>query len=335
MQPAVFLDRDNTLIANDGDLGDPSKVTLIEGVPEGLARLQDAGYRLVVVTNQGGVARGAYSESDVDAVHQCIAKLVDEAAGRSRIIDRFYYCPYHPEGTVEEYRREHPWRKPRAGMLLQAAEDMGIDLAASWMIGDQPRDIEAGQSAGCRTVLLGNEPKGDGSSREVRATVVTTTFTDAIETVLAHPVALAPPAVAGVIGRAVVGGAPMATSVLEHKPVDGADAIDELQRRVESQLQGRYTASGQPLEVTATPDPQLQQAIVELSQELRAQRQRRAEFTAFRMAASLVQLLVVVVAVLGLIQMGDANAGLFFKWMIGAALGQMVVMTLLLMDLRG
>ena len=91
MQPAVFLDRDNTLIANDGDLGDPGQVRLLDGVAQGLAALREAGFRLVVITNQGGVARGRYGEADVDAVHQEIASQVDLEGGRTGIIERFYY----------------------------------------------------------------------------------------------------------------------------------------------------------------------------------------------------------------------------------------------------
>ena len=151
----VFLDRDNTLIANDGDLGDPNAVVLLDGVPEGLVRLRDAGFVLVVVTNQGGVARGNYHEEDVDQVHAEIARLIDLKSGRKGVIDRFYYCPFHPDGKVEKYRGEHSWRKPQPGMLLQAAMDLDLDLESSWMIGDQPRDIEAGINAGCRTVQLG------------------------------------------------------------------------------------------------------------------------------------------------------------------------------------
>jgi D-glycero-D-manno-heptose 1,7-bisphosphate phosphatase len=330
VQPAVFLDRDNTLIANDGDLGDPDAVVLIEGVAEGVVQLHDAGYRLIVVTNQGGVARGVYSESDVDAVHQRIARLIDEAVDRTRVIDRFYYCPYHPDGTVEEYRREHPWRKPRAGMLLQAAEDMGIDLAASWMIGDQDRDIEAGQAAGCRTVMLvaGDRPDADDRARP---TSRVTTFTEAVEAVLSHPVAMASP-VAGVIGRTVAIGAaiaPLAASVMEQKPVDSTTRIQQIHER----LEGQYLSPGEREQLQAAPNPELQQAINELSQEMRAQRQRRAEFTPLRLAASLVQLFVVVIAILGLVQIGQTE--LFFKWMIGAAVGQLAVLTLLVMDLRG
>jgi len=157
---AVFLDRDNTLIVNDGDLGDPKAVRLIDGVASALARLGGAGWRLVVVSNQGGVARGRFTERDVEAVNSRIVELIDEQTSTRGLIDRFYWCPYHPDGTVERYRREHPWRKPQPGMLLQASRDMAIALEQSWLIGDQPRDVEAGEAAGCRTVLLGDADVG-------------------------------------------------------------------------------------------------------------------------------------------------------------------------------
>ena len=154
-RPAVFLDRDNTIIKNDGDLGDPDAVELITGVPLAIASLCGLGYRVVVVTNQGGVARGAYTEDDVEAVHDRVRALVQEQANGARI-DAFYACPYHPEGTVKAYARDHENRKPRPGMLLQAAEDLDLDLSASWMVGDQMRDVAAGAAAGCRTILLGD-----------------------------------------------------------------------------------------------------------------------------------------------------------------------------------
>jgi D-glycero-D-manno-heptose 1,7-bisphosphate phosphatase len=152
MNRAVFLDRDNTLIHNDADLGDPNLVRLIQGVASAIASLRGLGYRIVVISNQGGVARGRFSEEDVDKVNARVAELIKASTGAT--IDRFYYCPFHPTGSVEKYTREHPWRKPQAGMLKQAAEDLKLDLAASWTVGDQPRDVEAGRAAGTRTILL-------------------------------------------------------------------------------------------------------------------------------------------------------------------------------------
>jgi histidinol-phosphate phosphatase family protein len=145
------------MVANDGDLGDPGAVVLLPGVAWAVRALHEAGYAIVVVTNQGGVARGKYRERDVAAVHariaECLAAESDLPLGTA-LVDGWYHCPYHPEATVERYRREHPWRKPAPGMLHAAAEDLGIDLARSWMVGDQERDIAAGQSAGCRAILL-------------------------------------------------------------------------------------------------------------------------------------------------------------------------------------
>jgi len=178
---AVFLDRDNTLIDNDGDLGDPDRVRLLEGVAAALARLRDAGWQLVVVSNQGGVARGAFGEPDVDAVNTRIASLVDEATGRRGVIDRFYYCPYHPEGTVARYRREHPWRKPQPGMLHAAREDLGLDLGQSWLIGDQPRDVAAGKAAGCATVLVATDP---AAGADAEPTAVVRTIGEAVDVIL-------------------------------------------------------------------------------------------------------------------------------------------------------
>ncbi len=154
---AAFIDRDNTLITNSGDLGDPDLVRLVTGAAAALVRLADAGFALVVVTNQGGVARGAFTEEDVEEVHERICELIAEETGRDQLLEHFYYCPWHPEGTVERYRREHPWRKPQPGMLYAAAADLDLDLTRSWLVGDQQRDVEAGRAAGCSTVLLSQD----------------------------------------------------------------------------------------------------------------------------------------------------------------------------------
>ncbi len=154
---AVFLDRDNTIIANDGYLGDPSQVKLFPGAAAAIASLRRLGYRIVVVSNQSGVARGIFDEAAVESVNQeMIRQLKQQAAAH---VDASYYCPYHPEAVVPEYKLDHEWRKPRPGMLKAAREDFNLDLAQCWMIGDQPRDVAAGAAVGCRTILLSDPEK--------------------------------------------------------------------------------------------------------------------------------------------------------------------------------
>jgi D-glycero-D-manno-heptose 1,7-bisphosphate phosphatase len=151
--PAVFLDRDDTLIAcNDlppppppgarGDLVDPSLVRLLPGVREGCHRLRAAGFTLVVVSNQGSVARGIATPRMVERVNDAVRG----ALGMSDL--PFYYCPFHPKGLVPLFTGEHPWRKPHAGMIHAAASELALDLARSWLIGDASRDVEAGVEAG-------------------------------------------------------------------------------------------------------------------------------------------------------------------------------------------
>lgn len=148
---AVFLDRDDTLIADPGYISDPTQVKLISGAAAALTALQKMGYLLIVATNQSGIARGYFTERQLDQIHHHLKKLLaDEGA----YLDAIYYCPYHPEGTVAEYAKDSDLRKPNPGMLLQAAKDFDIDLSQSWMIGDSYRDIAAGKRAGCKTILL-------------------------------------------------------------------------------------------------------------------------------------------------------------------------------------
>ena len=155
MRPAVFLDRDDTLIDDMSYTADAGRLRLKPGAPEALARLRQAGFALVVVTNQSGVARGHFTEEQLQAAHQRLREMLT-ASGAA--LDAIYYCPYldGPEAVVAAYRRQSDMRKPAPGMLLTAARELGIDLAASWMIGDAPRDVEAGRAAGCRTILIGN-----------------------------------------------------------------------------------------------------------------------------------------------------------------------------------
>lgn len=153
LYPAVFLDRDNTLIEDPGYINDPAAVRLLPGAGEALRRIRAAGYRAVVVTNQSGVARGRITEGQLVAVH---ARLRELLGAEGAELDAIYHCPYldGPEAVVAAYRRDSDLRKPRPGMLLLAARELGLDLARSWMVGDSARDVEAGRAAGCRTILI-------------------------------------------------------------------------------------------------------------------------------------------------------------------------------------
>jgi D-glycero-D-manno-heptose 1,7-bisphosphate phosphatase len=316
VQPAVFLDRDNTLIVNDGDLGDPDRVRLLDGVTTGLVALRDAGYRLVVVSNQGGVARGAFTEAAVADVNRRIDQLLRQHAQGRSLIDRFYYCPFHPEGARTEYRREHPWRKPGPGMLLQAAADLDLDLATSWLVGDQERDVVAGQSAGCRTVLLSGQPPPPGAARP---TAVARTFAEAVGLILR---ATPPPPTRGSTvtwsGPAQPPEAPGAG-----RSIGPSDSAHDISRTARPAREPPRDDGG--LE-------SLRRAVVHLTDELRSQRQRRAEFGPMRAAAGLCQMVAILLALLGLLSLDEWMT--FSRWMLGALLGQLLTIALLLADLR-
>lgn len=148
---AIFLDRDDTLIEDPGYINRPEQVKLLDGVDKALIEFRAMGYKLIVVSNQSGVARGIISEKALDEIHDRLKQMLAE---KGAPLDRIYYCPYHPDGVIEKYRKESDWRKPGPGMLLAAAGEMDIDLKQSWMIGNSNRDIEAGSRAGCKTILI-------------------------------------------------------------------------------------------------------------------------------------------------------------------------------------
>ncbi|HJT77608.1 MAG TPA: HAD family hydrolase [Gemmataceae bacterium] len=150
---AVFLDKDGTLVEDVPYNVDPAQVRLMPGAGAGLRRLHAAGFRLVVISNQSGVARGLFPEAALAGVEQRLRELLREEGVP---LDGFYWCPHHPEGTVAAYAVECDCRKPAPGLILRAAREQGIDLARSWFVGDILHDIEAGRAAGCTTVLLDN-----------------------------------------------------------------------------------------------------------------------------------------------------------------------------------
>lgn len=148
---AVFLDKDGTLIVDVPYNVDPALIALAPGAAEALPRLHAAGYRLVVITNQSGVARGRFG---VEALGPVEARLRELLAGLGVPLAGFAFCPHHPGGSVAEYAVACDCRKPAPGMVVRLAAELGVDPARSWFVGDILNDVEAGRRAGCRTVLL-------------------------------------------------------------------------------------------------------------------------------------------------------------------------------------
>jgi D-glycero-D-manno-heptose 1,7-bisphosphate phosphatase len=158
MRAAVFVDKDGTLIPDLPFNVDPARMELAPGSAEGLRLLAEAGYALVVVSNQSGVARGFFHEQELATVEERLKELCRDAGIR---LDGFYYCPHHPAGCVAEYAISCNCRKPEPGLIVRAAREGGLACTRSWLVGDILNDIEAGRRAGCRTVLLNN-----GNERE-------------------------------------------------------------------------------------------------------------------------------------------------------------------------
>jgi len=163
-RPALFLDRDGTLVHSRAYPARPHELVLYDGIAPLMREAQACGFALVVITNQAGLAHGLFTELDLAAMHE---HLIRELAFHDVQLDAIYHCPHHPQGVVPELTRTCDCRKPKPGMILAAAGDLDIDLGASWMIGDRLDDVEAGASAGCRTILidLGTEPIPDDPLR--------------------------------------------------------------------------------------------------------------------------------------------------------------------------
>ena len=151
MPPAVFLDRDGTLIHDVGYLSRLDQVTIYPWTIEALRLLAREGFTLVIVTNQAGVARGYFDEAFVQETHRHLSDRF--AAGGARV-GGFYYCPHFPDATVEAYRRDCECRKPKPGLVRQAARELGLALDRSFVVGDKWADIEMAQAVGARGVLV-------------------------------------------------------------------------------------------------------------------------------------------------------------------------------------
>ena len=155
---ALFLDRDGVIIVDHGYVCQPKDIEFVNGVFELVAEAKQAGFTVVVITNQAGIGRGFYSETDF---HTLMSWMKDQFVERGGQIDAVYFCPYHPEHGVGHYKKDADCRKPKPGMILKAAHDLKLDLEHSLLIGDKISDVEAGMAAGVGNNLLLNSESQD------------------------------------------------------------------------------------------------------------------------------------------------------------------------------
>lgn len=153
--PAAFLDRDGVLIRDHGYVYKPEDIEILPGVFEGLKLLRENSYRLILVSNQSGVARGLFTCAQVDVFHQALQSQIQAACGIT--LDGIYYCPHHPEGQVKSYAVNCRCRKPEPGLLEQAGADFAIDWERSFLVGDKDSDIECAMRAGIRGIQIEND----------------------------------------------------------------------------------------------------------------------------------------------------------------------------------
>jgi D-glycero-D-manno-heptose 1,7-bisphosphate phosphatase len=162
---AIFLDKDGTLIPDIPYNSDPAKITLENNIIEGLKLLQEQDYLLIVISNQAGIGLGYFTELQLDAAMARMCALLQEAG---ITINDIYYCAHHPESQIPEYRQLCDCRKPLPGLLISAGQDHNIDMENSWMIGDILNDVEAGNRAGCKSILINNGNETEWLSGQYR-----------------------------------------------------------------------------------------------------------------------------------------------------------------------
>lgn len=193
MTPAVFLDRDGTMIDDVGYLGRVEDIRWIPGALTAVARFNRAGYLVCVTTNQAGIGRGLFTAATVAAIHAQMDAALAAAGAR---VDGWFFCPHHPEAALEAFRQVCACRKPAPGLIQQACARFPIDLARSFVIGDKPLDLGLAVNAGVRGVLVRT---GYGAKAEIAhagrvpgAAFVADDLASACDWVLAHP-AVTPP----------------------------------------------------------------------------------------------------------------------------------------------
>lgn len=148
---AIFIDRDGTLNEDVGYISDPEEFRLFDFAPEAVRLINNSGFLVIVLTNQSGIARGFLTEEILGRLHD---KMESELAHRGARIDRIYFCPHHPEIGEPPYKVDCDCRKPKSGLILQAAREMDVNLKKSYVVGDRYRDMETGQAVGATGVLV-------------------------------------------------------------------------------------------------------------------------------------------------------------------------------------
>lgn len=276
---AVFFDRDGTLINDPGYLNHPDQVQLLEGAAEALRELKALGYQMVVVSNQSGVAKGIVTEEMLEKIHERLRELL---AAKGASLDKIYYCPYHPDGVIDQYRKDSDWRKPKPGMLLAAAQEMDIDLAKSWMIGDTERDIEAGRSAGCRTILISTTRSEFGYPEKSRPDHVAVNMREAVNIVKKYH-------------RSVQESRTMPASSANHEDTlatKSAEILSMMEEYTAQDTEGSTPATSVRPAVSGARTEQLLAGILEQLRRMQKTEMFVPEFSLLRLLAGVVQVFV-------------------------------------------
>ena len=190
-RPAIFLDRDGTLNVEKGHISDPQQLELLPGVGGALRTLREAGFQLILVTNQSVIARGGATEADVAAIHRRLERELGKAGA---FLDAIYVCPHYPDrdlpGGRPELKIACDCRKPGIGLIKQACRDIPIDLTGSWVVGDQMRDIEMARRAGLRSVLVRTGIAGGDNAFAAKPDHVVADLTQAAKLIVGREVAV-------------------------------------------------------------------------------------------------------------------------------------------------
>jgi D-glycero-D-manno-heptose 1,7-bisphosphate phosphatase len=327
--PAIFVDRRWLEALRSAETDELAAAAAV------LRRLRDVGHRIVVASNESRVGTGELDEAAVQADDRDLAARLALAAGVA-VVDRFYWCPFDPSATLANYRRDHAWRKPRPGMLLQAASDLELDLDSSWVIAGDEDDLAAARAAGCRVATIGRLARASDAGA-TSITITSADFSAAADAILkagdgsvapsrSDTSTTAPPRVVDLPTASSEGANAMASpSTTNPAPARNAPRP----RGPASPDTSREKSSGpRPGE----SDSALAGAMRDLAEELRLHRQAARDLTGGRVLAILLQLGVLLTAVMGLLQLADPAH--FTRWFLGAILLQATAIALLLFDRR-